>query len=115
MKSPSPKGLPRALLLTWVALLALLAATLALAYVPMSGPLNVAVALGISAGKALLVLAVFMKLFRASALTRAAAAAGLFWLGILFALAATDYLTRTVEPAGELSAPTGRNLPAEGR
>jgi cytochrome c oxidase subunit 4 len=74
----------------------------------MPGPLNLVLALGISAAKALLVLALFMKLFRASALTRAAAAAGLFWLAVLFALSATDYLTRKVEPADDLSAPTGR-------
>jgi cytochrome c oxidase subunit 4 len=101
-------GLPRSYLITWAALVALLAATLALAYVPMPGPLNVAVALGISVVKALLVLALFMKLFRAPALIRAAAAAGLFWLAVLFALSATDYLTRKVEPVGDLSAPTGR-------
>ncbi|MGA1858073.1 cytochrome C oxidase subunit IV family protein [Azospirillum sp. 11R-A] len=101
-------GLPRTYLFTWAALVGLLAATLALAYVPMPGPLNLVLALGISAAKALLVLALFMKLFRAPALTRAAAAAGLFWLAVLFVLSATDYLTRKVEPAGDLSAPTGR-------
>lgn len=103
MKSP-----PLPLLLTWAALLALLAATLALAYVPMPGPMNVVVALGISVAKTLLVLALFMKLFRAPALTRAAAAAGLFWLAVLFALSATDYLTRKVERVGDLPTPTGR-------
>ncbi|CAO3426997.1 cytochrome C oxidase subunit IV family protein [Azospirillum endophyticum] len=101
-------GIPHSYLFTWAALVVLLAATLGLAYVPMPGPLNVAVALGISVAKALLVLALFMKLFRAPALTRAAAAAGLFWLAVLFALSATDYLTRKVDPVGDLSAPTGR-------
>ena len=103
MKAP-----PLPLLLTWAALLALLAATLGLAYVPMPGPMNVIVALGLSVAKALLVLALFMKLFRAPALTRAAAAAGLFWLAVLFALSATDYLTRKVENVGDLPGPTGR-------
>lgn len=103
MKAP-----PLPLLLTWAVLLALLAATLGLAYVPMPGPMNTVVALGISVAKALLVLALFMKLFRAPALTRAAAAAGLFWLAVLFALSATDYLTREVEHVRDLPAPTGR-------
>lgn len=103
MKAP-----PLPLLLTWAALLALLAATLGLAYVPLPAPMNILVALGISVAKALLVLALFMKLCRAPALTRAAAAAGLFWLAVLFALSATDYLTRKVEHVGDLPAPTGR-------
>ncbi|PWC88383.1 hypothetical protein TSH100_07370 [Azospirillum sp. TSH100] len=108
-------GFPCSYLITWAALVALLAATLGLAYVPMPGPLNLVLALGISAAKALLVLTLFMKLFRAPALTRAAASAGLFWLAVLFALSATDYLTRKEAPAGDLSAPTGREYQAGGR
>ncbi|WP_448192560.1 hypothetical protein [Azospirillum sp. sgz301742] len=46
--------------------------------------------------------------FRASYLTRVAAAAGVFWLAFLFSLGAMDYLTRRDVPAGALSAPTGR-------
>lgn len=102
---------PRSLLLTWVALLALVAATLGLAYAPMPGPLNLIVAMGISAAKTVLVVVIFMKLLRASALTRAAAVAGLFWLAILFALSATDYLTRTDAPVDTGAPPTIREDP----
>lgn len=98
---------PLGLLLTWLALLALVAATLGLAYVPM-GPFNVVVALVISAIKTALVVVVFMKLFRAAVLTRVAAAAGLFWLAFLFALSGTDYLTRNDVPTGGLTVPAGR-------
>ena len=84
---------PRSLVLTWIALLGLLAATLALAYVPM-GIYNTVAGLGISAIKAALVVVLFMKLLDTSPIVRAAAAAGLFWLAFLFALSATDYMTR---------------------
>lgn len=83
----------RSLVLTWIALLGLLAATLVLAYVPM-GIYNAVASLGISAIKAVLVVVLFMKLLDTSPVVRAAAAAGLFWLAFLFALSATDYMTR---------------------
>jgi cytochrome c oxidase subunit 4 len=83
----------RSLVLTWIALLGLLAATLSLAYVPM-GIYNTVTGLGISAIKAALVVVLFMKLLDASPIVRIAAAAGLFWLAFLFALSATDYMTR---------------------
>ncbi len=98
---------PQPLVLTWLALLALAALTLGLAYVPL-GTFNVVVALGIAAVKAALVVTTFMKLFRSPLPTRVAAAAGLFWLGILFSLAATDYLTRNDTATGGLVVPTGR-------
>ncbi|WP_448206938.1 cytochrome C oxidase subunit IV family protein [Azospirillum sp. sgz302134] len=88
---------PRSLVLTWLGLLALLGLTLGLAYVPM-GTFNIVVALCVSAAKAALVVTIFMKLFRGPVLTRVAAGAGLFWLAILFSLAATDYLTRRDVP-----------------
>ncbi|UEM01804.1 cytochrome C oxidase subunit IV family protein [Skermanella rosea] len=90
---------PLPLVLAWVALLALLGATLILAYVPM-GPFNAVAAIGISVIKALLVVIIFMKLADSGNLVRFAAAAGLFWLAILFSLGATDYLTRTTVPTG---------------
>ena len=49
----------RPLLLSWLALMVLLATTLSFAFVPM-GAGNLAVALGVGALKALIVLAVFM-------------------------------------------------------
>jgi cytochrome c oxidase subunit 4 len=90
---------PLSLVLAWVALLAFLAATLVLAYVPM-GSFNLVVGLGISVLKTLLVVVLFMKLMDSGHLVRFTAAAGLFWLALLFALGATDYLTRTTAPTG---------------
>jgi hypothetical protein len=50
--------------------------------------------------KTLLVVVIFMKLLASGHLVRFTAAAGLFWLALLFALGATDYLTRTTAPTG---------------
>ena len=80
-------------LLIWAALLVLLGLTFALAYVPL-GPFNAVTALGIAAIKAGLVALLFMGLRRSGSLIRLAAAAGLFWLIILFALTLSDFLTR---------------------
>lgn len=98
---------PRPLLLAWLALLGLLALTVGLAYVPM-GRMNLVAGLAVSAVKTALVVTVFMNLFRSSVLARVAAAAGLFWLAILFSLSATDYLTRNDTPTRSLATPTGR-------
>lgn len=83
----------RRYLLTWVALLALLALTLGVAYVPL-GAVNVALNIGIAGAKALLVMAVFMHLSGAGAVNRLAAAAGFLWLLILLGPTLGDYLTR---------------------
>jgi cytochrome c oxidase subunit 4 len=90
---------PLSLVLTWAGLLALLAATLVLAYVPM-GSLNLVGGLAISVLKTLLVVVLFMKLWDSGHLVRFTAGVGLFWLALLFALSATDYLTRTTAPTG---------------
>jgi cytochrome c oxidase subunit 4 len=84
---------PLELLLAWLALLALLGLTVFGAYQPL-GALNTALALTIAATKALIVAAIFMELWRGSALTIAFAGAGFFWLGILLWLALADFLTR---------------------
>jgi cytochrome c oxidase subunit 4 len=84
---------PRALLLSWLALLTLLAVTVFAAYQPL-GPLNTGLALAIASAKALLVAVVFMELRRANTLTVAVAAAGVFWLAIMLWLALGDYVTR---------------------
>ena len=84
----------RQLGMTWLALLALLAASAASAWVPL-GWINGAISLGIALVKALLVLAVFMRLRRAHSLVRLTAAAGLCTLVLLFAMAGADYATRT--------------------
>jgi cytochrome c oxidase subunit 4 len=82
----------------WLALLALLAATLASAYVPM-GAWNSALNLAIAAAKALLIALFFMELRRGPALARLAAAAGLIVLALLFSLSWADLATRTASPA----------------
>jgi cytochrome c oxidase subunit 4 len=59
------------------------------------GPLNTLVALGIAIFKATLVVLVFMHARSSPRLTWIVIAAGLFWLGILLVLTASDYLTRS--------------------
>jgi cytochrome c oxidase subunit 4 len=89
----------RPLVLTWLALLALLATTAGCALLRL-GWLNTAISLAIALAKALLVAIVFMRLKRAPALLRLAAVTGAVMLALLFGLAMTDYATRT-----ELKAP----------
>lgn len=83
----------RTILIAWVALCALLAATTAGAYLPL-GRYNLVLALAIAVAKAAIVLALFMRLWRGPGLARAFAAAGFFWLAILLWLALGDYITR---------------------
>ena len=78
----------------WLALMALLALTTGLAFVPL-GTANLFISLAIAAAKALLVLILFMELKGSSGLIRAAAAAGFFWLAIMIALTTADYTHRT--------------------
>ena len=59
------------------------------------GPLNTIVALGIAIFKATLVVLIFMHARTSSRLTWIVIIAGLFWLGILLVLTASDYLTRS--------------------
>jgi cytochrome c oxidase subunit 4 len=84
---------PRALLLSWLALLSLLALTVMVAYWPL-GTFNTVVALTIATVKALIVAAVFMELRDGRGLLIPFAGAGLFWLAILLWLAFADYTTR---------------------
>ena len=78
----------------WLALMLLLAATTASAFVPL-GSFNLPVSLGIAAAKALIVLLFFMELRAGRALVRAFAAAGFFWLLIMIVLTGADYWHRT--------------------
>jgi len=89
----------RPLVLTWLALLVLLATTAGCALLRL-GWLNTVISLAIALAKALLVAIVFMRLRRAPALLRLAAVAGAVMLALLFGLSMTDYATRT-----ELRAP----------
>jgi cytochrome c oxidase subunit IV len=80
-------------LLAWLALMGLLGATLAFAYVPM-GAMNLAVSLSIAGIKTGIIALVFMELALASGLLRLAALLGLYWLTFLFLLMFADYLSR---------------------
>lgn len=84
---------------TGLSLLALVVASLGLAYVPM-GWGNVAVALGIAALQAVIVAAVFMELRKPKTLMRLSAAAALVFLAILFVLSFADYLSRPLQIEG---------------
>ena len=77
----------------WMALIALLLATLGSAFVPL-GALNSAINLAIATAKALLVAWFFMHLRSGHAMLRITAAAGLFWLAILIGLSLTDFAVR---------------------
>ncbi len=83
----------RADVLTWIALLVLLAITCGSAFIPM-GRLNLLVNLAIAALKALLVVLVFMHLRSERSAIRLVAAAGVVWLAILAGLSATDFVAR---------------------
>ncbi len=88
---------PRALILAWAALLALLALTVTLAYQPLHA-FNGPMALLIATIKALIVAVVFMELREARGLLIAVAAAGFFWLAILLWFVWTDITTRPEFP-----------------
>ena len=83
----------RAYVITWLALLALLALTTASAFVPLRG-FNVVVNLGIALAKAALVVLVFMHLRRGTPMIRIVALAGVLWLCVLSGLSLTDLLAR---------------------
>lgn len=88
----------RPLVLTWLALLALLLATAGAALLPL-GWMNTVISFVIALAKAVLVMLVFMRLRRAPALLRIAAITGATALVILFALSTADYATRPELPA----------------
>jgi cytochrome c oxidase subunit 4 len=88
---------PRALIVCWLGLMALLALTVSVAYLPL-GTLNTVAALAIASVKALLIAAVFMELRERDGLMIAFAGAGFFWLAILMWLALADVLTRPPQP-----------------
>ena len=80
--------------LVFAALLAMLALTVAVAFVPLGGWSPVA-AMTIAVAKAVLILLYFMHLRHAEGLVRVFAVSGLVWLLLLFALLLSDYLTRS--------------------
>jgi len=78
---------------TYLLLLVLLAATVAVAFVPL-GPINILVALGIASAKAWLVAMNFMHLRDGLRLTWLIAAGSFLWLAILISGLLMDYVTR---------------------
>jgi cytochrome c oxidase subunit 4 len=89
----------------WLALMILLAATTASAFVPL-GSLTLPISLAIAVAKALIVLLFFMELRASRPLVRSFAAAGFFWLLIMIVLTGADYWHRsdTRAPIDELPA-----------
>jgi len=82
-------------------LMVLLGATVTIAYIHL-GELNIIAALTIAFIKATLIILYFMHVRYSSRLLWIFVGAGFFWLGILFALSFSDYLSR-----GWLPLPTG--------
>ena len=74
-------------------LLILTGVTVAAAYVDL-GRMNTVVALAIVCFKALIVVLYFMHVKYSTRVIKLTVIAGLYWMGILFALTLNDYLTR---------------------
>jgi cytochrome c oxidase subunit 4 len=80
-------------LLTGAALLGLLAMTIACSYLNL-GTLNPVVTAAISIASTILIILFYMHVHRRQPLLWIFVGAGFFWLGIMFALALSDFLTR---------------------
>lgn len=78
----------------WAALMLLLAATTASAFLNL-GRFNLPLSLAIAAAKALIVLIIFMELRTGRPLVRSFAGAGFFWLLIMIGLTTVDYCHRS--------------------
>ncbi len=89
MNAPSS----RTYFLTGIGLLGFLALTIGAAYLNL-GPLNTAVAMSISLAKGALIVLFFMHLRYSRPIVWVFAGAGFFWLGIMLALALSDYVSR---------------------
>ncbi|GAB3666375.1 cytochrome C oxidase subunit IV family protein [Ramlibacter alkalitolerans] len=88
----------RHLLLAWIALLALMGASLAGSYLPL-GAGNLVLGLAIAALKAGIVLVLFMGLARAGVAVRLAAGVAVATLALLLGLSSVDFATRAQAPA----------------
>lgn len=92
-RHPSVLGL----VANFIALMVLLAATIAIAEVDL-GRGNFVASTLIAATKMTLIMLFFMNLRYSKPLSRLVACAGFFWLAIMFALSFSDYLTRDLLP-----------------
>ena len=84
----------------YVALLILLALTILAGQFEL-GLFNMVIALAIAGLKMLLIMLFFMHVRTSGRMIWIVAGAGLFWLGILFGLTMTDFLSRGWLPAGK--------------
>jgi cytochrome c oxidase subunit 4 len=82
----------------FAALMVLLFLTVAAAFLPHLGFLNIGIALAIATIKATLVILFFMHVVEASRLTKLFVAGSFIWLGIMFAFTFTDYASRNWLP-----------------
>ena len=87
------KALVLRFIVTYVALIILLALTIWSAFIKLDG-FNLAINLGIAVANAVLVGIFYMNLHKASAVTKLFAIAALLWLAIMFGLTLSDYATR---------------------
>ena len=83
----------RPYVLTWIALIVLLAITCGTSFIPLGG-FNLAVNLAIAVIKALLVMVVFMRLFRSAGMVIVVALIAALDLAILVCLTLPDFLVR---------------------
>ena len=94
-----PEVLPVSLYIKgWAALFGLLALTVGAYFMPALGPLGVAANLGIAIAKAVLVMLFFMHVRYSERLIALTAGGAFYWLGILFVLVLSDFLTRDWMP-----------------
>ena len=104
MTDPEFRRHGRRLLGAWAALIVLMLASLASAYVPL-GLGNLAVGLAIAVAKSTIVAALFMGLARESAVLRLVGGFALGTLALLIGLSGIDYATRPAAPASYQGSP----------
>ena len=95
---------------TLTALAILLALAVGAAHIDL-GRFSPVIAMTLSAIKAALIAAIFMRLVREPGIVRLFAAAGLFWLAILFTLTLADYRTRPERQEGTTDHAEAQQIP----
>ncbi len=89
----------RTYLIVFALLIALLVITVAAAFLPHFGYLNIGIALAIAVAKATLVVLFFMHVKYSGRLVHVFIIATFAWLGVLFTLTFADYLSRSWLPS----------------